>query len=226
MKVPAEIDIQQLKQQQIENAKRIIWQDDFTFTEPRLIGGTDVGFEEDGAITRAAIVVLEYPSLNVVEYQVAKIPTQLPYIPGLLSFREYPALLEAWHMLSVKPELLFVDGQGVAHPRRLGIASHLGLLLDIPTIGVAKKRLCGRFVELPAEAGCNVPLIDKQQQIGYVLRSKLRCNPLFISTGHRISHDTALYWVKQCLNGYRLPDPTRWADAIASRKKLFTDHVS
>lgn len=225
MKVPAEIDTQQLKNEQIENAKRIIWQDDFTFTEPMLIGGTDVGFEEEGAITRAAIVVLEFPSLKVVEYQVVKIPTKLPYIPGLLSFREYPALLEAWHRLSVKPELLFVDGQGVAHPRRLGIACHLGLLLDIPTIGVAKKRLCGRFAELPAEAGNAVALMDKQQQIGWVLRSKLRCNPLFISTGHRVSHDTALYWVKQCLNGYRLPDPTRWADAIASNKKLFTEYI-
>lgn len=222
MKVPIEVDLKQLKEQQVEKAKRIIWYDDFTFTQPTLIGGTDVGFEEEGAITRAAIVVLEYPSFKVVEYQVARIPTKLPYIPGLLSFREYPALLEAWQMLTIKPELLLVDGQGVAHPRRLGIASHLGLLLDIPTIGVAKKRLCGRFVELSADVGSRVPLWDKQRQIGWVLRSKLRCNPLFISTGHRISQDTALYWVKQCLKGYRLPEPTRWADAIASRKKLFT----
>ncbi|QIQ22048.1 deoxyribonuclease V [Zophobihabitans entericus] len=221
------LDIQQLKAEQLSKAGQVILSDDFSLPETNfLIGGTDVGFEQDGEITRAAIVVLKYPSFEVMEYQIARIPTTMPYIPGYLSFREYPALLKAWQQLKQKPQLLFVDGQGVAHPRRLGIASHLGLLLDIPTIGVAKNRLCGKHDILPEEVGSHVALIDKQEQIGWVLRSKKRCNPLYISAGHRISHNTALNWVEKCLKGYRLPEPTRFADAFASNKKLFQTYLA
>lgn len=214
------INLAQLKQSQQSLANQVKLVDDFNPTI-KLVGGTDVGFEDDGHVTRAAIVILTYPDFKVVEYHIARLKTEFPYIPGYLSFREYPALLSAWQQVKQKPDLLLVDGQGVAHPRRLGIASHLGLLLDMPTIGVAKKRLCGQFSPIPKIAGQVTPLVDKQQQIGWVLQSKNNCNPLFISPGHRVSQDSALEWVTRCLRGYRLPEPTRWADAIASNKPLF-----
>lgn len=214
------INLAQLKQSQQSLANQVKLVDDFNPTI-KLVGGTDVGFEDDGNVTRAAIVILTYPDFKVVEYHIARLKTEFPYISGYLSFREYPALLSAWQQVKQKPDLLLVDGQGVAHPRRLGIASHLGLLLDMPTIGVAKKRLCGQFSPIPKIAGQVTPLVDKQQQIGWVLQSKNNCNPLFISPGHRVSQDSALEWVTRCLRGYRLPEPTRWADAIASNKPLF-----
>lgn len=215
------MDLADLRQQQRELAASVIREDRLIQDPPTLIGGADVGFEQDGHVTRAAMVLLTWPALELVEYQVARIPTVMPYIPGFLSFREYPALLAAWEKLSQKPDLLFVDGHGLSHPRRLGVASHFGLLVDVPTIGVAKKRLCGTFEPLSAEPGALTPLQDKDEPLGWVWRSKARCNPLFISTGHRVSHDTALAWVQRCMKGYRLPEPTRWADAVASRKTAF-----
>lgn len=188
---------------------------------PRLIGGADVGFEQGGAITRAAIVLLAYPSLERVEYQVARVPTTMPYIPGLLSFRELPALLAAWQALSQKPDLMFIDGQGIAHPRHLGIASHFGVVAQIPTLGVAKKKLCGRYEPLAKEAGALQPLMGQDEQLGWVWRSKVACNPLFISPGHQCDCESALRWVQACTRGYRLPEPTRQADGIASRRAVF-----
>ncbi|WP_435928211.1 deoxyribonuclease V [Dryocola sp. BD613] len=215
------MDLAALRQQQIELASNVIREDRFAVESPALIAGADVGFEQGGEVTRAAIVLLKYPSLELVEYKIARINTTMPYIPGFLSFREYPALLAAWEMLSQKPDLLFVDGHGISHPRRLGVASHFGLLVDVPTIGVAKKRLCGRFEPLGDEIGEKQPLIDKGEQLAWVWRSKKRCNPLFVATGHRVSTDTALLWVQRCMAGYRLPEPTRWADAVASGRPAF-----
>lgn len=223
-RIKMSINLEQLMQTQQALAKQVKCDDDFN-ASINYVGGTDVGFEDNGKITRAAIVILRYPTFEVVEYHIARVETGFPYIPGYLSFREYPALLAAWQQVTQKPDLLFVDGQGVAHPRRLGIASHLGLLLDMPTIGVAKKRLCGQYEILPKQAGNVTPLQDKQEQIGWVLCSKNNCNPLFISTGHRVSQDSALNWVNLCLRGYRLPEPTRWADAIASNKPLFKKFI-
>ncbi|WP_202307979.1 deoxyribonuclease V [Dryocola clanedunensis] len=215
------MDLAALREQQIELASQVIREDRLEVDPPQYIAGADVGFEQGGEVTRAAIVLLKYPSLELVEHQVARIATTMPYIPGFLSFREYPALLAAWEMLSRKPDLLFVDGHGISHPRRLGVASHFGLLVDVPTIGVAKKRLCGRFEPLSEEVGERQPLIDKGEQLGWVWRSKKRCNPLFVATGHRVSTDTALLWVQRCMAGYRLPEPTRWADAVASGRPAF-----
>lgn len=214
------IDVSVLRTEQLQRAREVIRHDDF-LDPPALIAGADVGFEQAGAVTRAAIAVLRYPSLELVEYQIARICTTMPYIPGFLSFREYPALLAAWEQLRCKPDLLLVDGHGISHPRRLGIASHFGLLINVPTIGVAKKRLCGQFAPLDAAAGALTPLEDKGEQLGWVWRSKARCNPLFIATGHRVGSDSALAWVRCCMAGYRLPEPTRWADAIASRRPAF-----
>ncbi|SQI35251.1 Endonuclease V [Leminorella richardii] len=215
------IDTAALRAEQIEKAKAVIKQDNQGFDEPKWIAGADVGFEQDGKITRAAIAVLSYPSLELVEYRVARVPTSLPYIPGLLSFREYPALMAAWSQLTTVPQLVLVDGQGIAHPRRLGVASHFGLLIDVPTIGVAKSRLCGKYDESGLQDGAAVPLVDKDEQIGWVWNSKARCKPLYVSVGHRVSQESALLWVERCMRGYRLPEPTRWADAIASRRPAF-----
>lgn len=216
------MDLATLKDQQRILASQVICEDQFECYPPRLIAGADVGFEQGGEVTRAAIVLLEYPSLERVEHQVARIATVMPYIPGFLSFRESPALLAAWEALSQKPDIVMVDGQGISHPRRLGIASHFGLLVDVPTIGVAKKRLCGQYQDLPEEPGSQQPLMDKGEQLGWVWRSKKRCNPLFIAPGHRVSLDSALMWVQRCMAGYRLPEPTRWADAVASSRPAFT----
>ncbi|NPE53154.1 deoxyribonuclease V [Dickeya dadantii] len=215
------MDMQALREEQRDKAVQVIRHDDVPFEQPTLIAGADVGFEQDGAVTRAALAVLTYPSLQLVEYQIARIPTIMPYIPGFLSFREYPALLAAWEQLQHRPDLLFVDGHGVSHPRRLGVASHFGLLVNVPTIGVAKRRLCGQFAPLEDAVGSRQPLLDKDEQIGWVWRSKACCNPLFVSTGHRIGVDSALQWVMRCMNGYRLPEPTRWADAVASNRPAF-----
>lgn len=215
------MDLGALRAKQLELASEVVREDRLDIDPPRLIAGADVGFEQGGDVTRAAIVLLTWPNLALVEYQIARIPTQMPYIPGFLSFREYPALLQAWGQLSQKPDLIFVDGHGISHPRRLGVASHFGLLVDTPTIGVAKKRLCGKFDGLTDEPGSAVPLIDKGEQLAWVWRSKKRCNPLFISTGHRVSIDSALAWVQRCMKGYRLPEPTRWADAVASGRPAF-----
>ncbi len=215
------MDIQALRAEQLQRAAEVVRHDDFDVMPPRLIGGADVGFEQGGDVTRAAMVILEYPSLKLIDYKVARIATIMPYIPGFLSFREYPALLAAWELLEQKPDLLFVDGHGISHPRRLGVASHFGMLVDVPTIGVAKRRLCGRFEPLDEEPGAQQPLMDKGEKIGWVWRSKKRCNPLFVSTGHRVSIDTALQWVQNCMAGYRLPEPTRWADAVASERTAF-----
>lgn len=184
------------------------------------IAGVDIGFEKQGedTITRAVIVVLAYPTLQVVDYALHREPTRMPYIPGLLSFREVPAAIAAYQKLKQQPDLLMVDGQGIAHPRRLGVASHLGLWLDKPTLGVAKKRLCGKHPELPPQKGSHVPLEDKGEIIGTVLRSKDNINPLYLSIGHRISLQTACNWVNACLTIYKLPEPTRQADRLASRR--------
>ncbi|WP_253444426.1 deoxyribonuclease V [Halomonas sp. Y3] len=193
--------------------------------EVRHIAGVDIGFEQGGTITRAAVVVLAWPPrgpgvFDVVEEVVHREPTRMPYIPGLLSFREVPAALAAFERLGVMPDLVMVDGQGIAHPRRLGVASHLGLWLDLPTIGVAKSRLCGRHGEPGPARGDWTPLTDgpDDEVIGAVLRSRVGVKPLFVSPGHRVSLATALRWVVGCLGRTKLPEPTRLADRLASRR--------
>lgn len=182
----------------------------------RHVAGVDVGFEEDGALTRAAVAVLGFPSLELVDYAIFRSPTCFPYVPGLLSFREVPAVIGALEKLGVIPDLLLCDGQGIAHPRRFGIASHLGLLCGIPSIGVAKTRLVGEHGPVPEERGEWVPLCDRGETIGAVLRSRLGVKPLYISIGHRVSLATALDYVMACVTRYRLPETTRQAHRLAS----------
>ncbi len=215
------LDLAQLNILQKQRASEVIREDVCSDFTPRFIAGGDVGFEQQGTVARAAMVVLSWPSLEMVEYHVARVPVTLPYIPGYLSFREVPALTAVWQQLNVTPDLLFIDGHGIAHPRGLGVASHFGLIANTPTIGVAKRRLCGEYRELASQPGSVSHLYYKQQPIGWVLQSKRRCNPLFISVGHKISDISALAWTQRCLRGYRLPEPTRWADAVASQRPSF-----
>jgi len=186
----------------------------------RHVAGVDVGFEEEGCITRAAVAVLGFPGLQLEETALARRPTDFPYVPGLLSFRELPALLTALAKLKTAPDLILCDGQGIAHPRRLGIASHLGVLLDMPTIGVGKKRLVGRHAEPPDTKGAWTPLLDRGETIGAVLRTRPGIKPLFISTGHRVSLGTAVAITMACVTRYRLPETTRQAHRLASDKHL------
>ncbi|MCB1824509.1 MAG: deoxyribonuclease V [Candidatus Competibacteraceae bacterium] len=182
----------------------------------RRVAGVDVGFEAGGGVTRAAVAVLRYPELDVLETVVARRPTTFPYIPGLLSFRELPAVLAALERLREPPDLLLCDGQGIAHPRRLGIASHLGLLVDIPSVGVAKTRLFGTHEPAPDARGAWAPLLAGEEIIGAVLRTRPGVKPLYISPGHRIGLDTAIAYVMGCCTRYRLPETTRHAHRLAS----------
>jgi len=180
------------------------------------VAGVDVGFEKNGTVTRAAVVVLEFPGLQPLEQAIARQPTRFPYVPGYLSFREAPAVLAALEQLRAKPDLLLCDGQGLAHPRRFGIACHLGLLTDIPSIGVAKSRLVGTYDEVPEQKGAWRPLKDGEEVIGAVLRTRTRVSPVYISVGHRICLVSAIDIVLRCTTRYRLPETTRRAHHLAS----------
>lgn len=207
----------QARQLQQQLAHRVVLQDQAGAT-PQLLAGFDVGFEDEGQTTRAAAVLLDADTLLPLETHVARVPTSMPYVPGLLSFRELPALLQALALLSLPPDLVFIDGQGIAHPRKLGIAAHFGVVTGLPSIGVAKQRLAGSFVEPGPERGDHSPILLGGTQIGWALRSKLRCNPLIVSPGHRVSMQGALDWTLCTLRAYRLPEPTRLADRLASRR--------
>jgi deoxyribonuclease V len=185
----------------------------------RYVAGVDVGFEQEGTVTRAAVVILTFPDLQLVESALARSPTKFPYIPGLLSFREIPALLQALQQITITPDLILCDGQGIAHPRRFGIASHLGILIDIPTIGVGKSLLVGKYEMPPQEKGGWEPLVHQKETIGAVLRTRTGVNPLFISCGHRISLQTSIEYVMRCITKYRLPETTRLAHNLASHNK-------
>ena len=183
----------------------------------RTVAGVDIGFLEENTITRAAVVVLSFPDLQLLDQAVVHRPTSFPYVPGLLSFREAPSALDALSQLSVRPDLLLCDGQGRAHPRRFGLACHLGLLSDIPAIGVAKSRLVGEHQGVGEERGSRQPLMLDGEIIGTVLRTRTGIKPLYISIGHRISLETAVDYVLRCAPKYRLPETTRQADKLASR---------
>lgn len=210
-------DLATARAAQVALAARVVTED--ALGPVRRIGGVDISntrFDPENLVF-AAVVVLAWPGLEVVASASAVRRATMPYIPGFLGFREVPALLEAWARLGERPDLVLVDGHGVAHPRGLGIASHLGVVLDIPSIGVAKSPLVGRPEgKLGGEPGEAVPLAWKGRMLGTVLRTRRRSNPLYISPGHRVSPATSVEWVRRCGTGYRLPEPTRQAHLAAN----------
>jgi deoxyribonuclease V len=184
----------------------------------RQVAGVDIGFVENNTVTRAAVVVLSFPDLVLQEQSIAHLPTTFPYVPGLLSFREAPAALAALKRLAIRPDLLLIDGHGRAHPRRMGLACHLGLLSRIPAIGIGKSRLVGTHESLPESRGNQAPLLHKGEVIGIVLRTRSKVKPIYISIGHRVSLETAVAYTMACTPKYRLPETTRQAHRLASGK--------
>lgn len=179
------------------------------------VAGVDVGFEEHNTISRAAAVVLALPELTPIEAAVARRAVTFPYIPGLLAFRELPVIFDALAQLKREPDLIIVDGHGRAHPRRFGIASHLGVLLDCASIGCAKSILVGHAEAPENRVGAWTPLVDRGETIGAAVRTRVNVTPLYVSVGHRVDLPTALELVLQCCKGYRLPETTRYAHRAA-----------
>jgi deoxyribonuclease V len=204
-------------------ARQVIVQD--RVGEVKHVAGVDMAINEKHGMARAAVVLLTYPALEIVEKHVYEEPIRMPYVPGLLSFREAPSVLGAFNKLRLRSDLVMVDGQGIAHPRRIGIASHLGLWLQLPTIGCGKSILIGQYNqdELKEDAGSWVPLVDKQETIGAVVRTRTRVNPMIISPGHLISLETSIHYVLACGKGYRLPEPTRQADKLSKDNAFSLD---
>jgi deoxyribonuclease V len=211
---PWDVSIVEAKQIQLDLALKVSLQDQFAV--PKYVAGVDVGYEQNGKITRAAIAVLAFPELILVDKSIIRYKTVFPYVPGYLSFRELPAVIAALNELKTIPDMFLCDGQGIAHPRRFGIACHLGVLTDLPSIGVAKSRLLGTYHEPGQDKGDNSVLLDNAEQIGIVLRTRKKVKPLFISPGHRISMQSAVDWVLNCTTHYRLPETTRFAHRLAS----------
>lgn len=196
---------------------------DSEVVNPRFIAGVDISAERGRGEATGAVIVLQYPELRVVETRVIAGRVDFPYIPGLLSFRESPLVLAACEQLSITPDLVLVDGHGVAHPRRFGLASHLGLCLDLPTIGCAKSLLCGTHNMPSVEPGSYAEVVDGGETIGAALRTKFGIKPVYVSIGHKVDLNTAIYWVMNCCRGYRLPEPTRLAHLAAGGNLASTE---
>ena len=204
------LDIQRRLAAQVSRSSQV--------TTPHFIAGVDISAANAQGMATGAVVVLEYPELRLVETKVAQGRPNFPYVPGLLSFREAPLILAACEKLKVTPDLILVDGQGIAHPRRFGLASHLGLFLDRPTIGCAKSLLCGSYEAPGLEPGSYTEVIDRGETIGAALRTKLGVKPVYVSIGHKVDLQTAIHWVMEFCRGYRLPEPARFAHLAAGGK--------
>ncbi len=211
LSIPAAIELQK------ELSKQLILED--SDTEVRMIAGADVALSPNGDEAVAGIIMYEFPILKEIDRVFSTAPLRFPYIPGLLSFRECPILLKAFEKLKKFPDLIIFDGQGIAHPRRLGIASHMGLILNLPTIGCAKSLLCGTYTEPALENGSSSSLTYKGQEVGIALRMREGVKPVFISPGHKISLKTAVEITRQCDSGFRIPKPTREADRFVGQLK-------
>jgi deoxyribonuclease V len=191
-----------------------------------IVAGADISCTKESGLLFAAVILFSYPSLELLEEACFIDRTDFPYIPGLLSFREGPALLKAFSSLRQAPDFIIFDGQGIAHPRGIGLASHLGLCLDVPTIGCAKTILVGSHGELGAERGCRTDLLWKDQVVGAALRTRTGVKPVFVSQGHRISLKSAVDLVLSCCRGYRLPEPVRRAHlAVNAMRKSYAGPV-
>jgi deoxyribonuclease V len=189
-------------------------------TEVKLVAGADISFERFSDTVYAGFVVIDITNFNIVAQASVRTVAQFPYIPGLLSFREAPPLLAAWQQLDLMPDVVMFDGQGIAHPRRLGIAAHMGLIIDCPTIGCAKTLLLGNYETPALAAGSYANLMDGDEQIGVVLRTKRKVKPIFISIGHRIDLASAIYIAMRVVKGYRIPEPTRQAHILVNQLRM------
>ncbi len=210
---PWELGTVEARALQYKLARQIVLED--AFGQVRRVAGVDMAINEENHMARAAVVLLAYPNLEVLEKHVYEEPLRMDYIPGLLSFRELPSVLGALAQLKSAPDLIMADGHGIAHPRRLGIASHLGLWLDVPTIGCAKSVLVGHYEAVGERVGDWSPLLDKGETIGAGLRTRTKVKPMFISSGHKISLASSIKFVLACGRGYRLPETTRQADKLS-----------
>ena len=187
-------------------------------TKVRYIAGVDVGYKKKSDKITAAIVILNSLDLDVIESVAITTKTSFPYISGLFSFRELPALLKAFEKVTIEPDLIVCDGQGYAHPRRFGLACHLGLLMDKPTIGCAKNLMLGKYDTLGEKRGDFSDLIDQEEIVGRAVRTQTDVNPVFVSVGHKISLDTAVNWILKLSPKYRLPETTRLADQLSKQE--------
>ncbi len=183
----------------------------------RLIGGADISLNLYSTTIYAGIILLSFPMLQPVGWSLVKAETHFPYVPGYLAFREVPALVAAWKQLTVKPDVLVVDGHGIAHPRRLGIAAHFGVETGQPSMGCAKKLLTGKYEEPGLATGNYSPITGGGEQIGYALRSKRNTAPVFVSPGHLLGMGNSLQIIRQCIGRYRIPEPTRLAHELVNR---------
>ena len=207
------VSVAQAREIQLSLAKRVVTENEVI--NPRLVAGIDISSPDAQGVARGAVVVLRYPEFSLVEVKVVENKITFPYIPGLLSFRESPLILAACEKLGNTPDLILIDGQGIAHPRRMGLASHVGLFLDLPTIGCAKSILCGRHRPVGEEVGSHAELLDNGELIGAALRTKSGVKPIYVSVGHKIDLAAAIQWVIKCCRGYRIPEPTRLAHLAA-----------
>jgi deoxyribonuclease V len=208
---------------QYEWSKKVNGYDDFD--EIKTVAGVDVAYSEKTGQVVAAVAVLDANILQPLQIVYADLPSTFPYIPGLFSFRELPAVMKAFEQLQILPDLVVCDGQGYAHPRRFGLACHLGVMLDIPTLGAAKSRFIGEYQEPASTRGSQSYLMDNEEIVGAVLRTQTSINPIFVSIGHRIALSTACDWVLRLANQYRLPETTRCADH-AVRERLIALETS
>ncbi len=218
-----DLSIAEAKALQPQLAEKVVTQTTFDPAAVHTVAGVDVSFREDMA--HAAVVVLSFPGLEPVDYALGEAqPGQpgatFPYVPGFLTFREGPSVLNALENLTIWPDLFIFDGHGLAHPRRLGLASHMGILLDHPSIGCAKSRLTGNHEEPGEAVGAWVPLLDQGETIGAVVRTRVNVEPLYVSVGHRVDLPTAVSFVLQSIRGYRLPETTRYAHKVAGGAQL------
>jgi deoxyribonuclease V len=220
---PWDLPTSEARSLQLQMAAKVITETTFDPRAVRTVAGVDVGFQ--GNVARAAVVVLSFPDLEPVDYARAEAPVTFPYVPGLLAFREGPGVLAALEKLTTWPDLLIYDAQGLAHPRRLGLAAHLGVMLDWPSIGCAKSRLTGDHDEPDETVGSWVSLRDGGETIGAVVRTRERVKPLFVSIGHRVDLATAIEFVLRCTRGYRLPETTRYAHRVAGGAELQIEEI-
>ncbi|MGD9047067.1 MAG: deoxyribonuclease V [Anaerolineae bacterium] len=221
---PWDLSVSEARALQPRLAEKVVAETTFDPSAVRTVAGVDVGFRDD--VAQAAVVVLGFPDLKPLDYALGTAPVTFPYVPGLLTFREGPSVLDALEKLTVWPDLFVFDGHGLAHPLRIGLAAHMGVILDRASIGCAKSRLTGSHDEPGQAVGDWVPLRDRDEIIGAVVRSRANVKPLYVSVGHRVDLQTSIDLVLRCTGGYRLPETTRYAHRVAGGASLEIETTS